>query len=208
MTKYRLAWILAIALAAVPAAADRLILLPVGKKVPFRAIKAQYGFDGAERDNSYTTLAFGIGTSFELEVTRDRGYFGSHRDVVDLNYNLNDPVIHYAPGMSVGVRDVFDRSNEGRNLYIAFTYQEGQIGELNMDAPAEGTFGFRVGEKTFFMFIGAYVPYSTQIALLAEMQTDGYFSAGLEYRPTPNANLRWIHRSGQSSWSLGFLKRF
>ena len=50
------------------ARADRFIMLPLGKKVPYRQFKLQHLFDGVHPDRSITTLGIGLATSFDAEI--------------------------------------------------------------------------------------------------------------------------------------------
>lgn len=192
---------------AAPAAADRLITIPVARKIPVGSAKLQHLFDGVEKDRSQTVLGLGIHEFVDVEIAREN-FARGEKVSLDLAYSLNDPLLHYGPGFAIGVRDVFDQTAEGRYGYLVFTYEEGLSGVLNQETPAEVTIGAKYGDRNGFrIFLGAKFPHSRQLSLVAESEL-GSMTAGLEITPTPNLQVRWLHRQQQSFWTIGWQMKF
>lgn len=179
--------------------ADRLILSPTGKKVPFGTARIEHLFDQSVPGSHRSTLAIGLTDSIDAELTYEE--FGNGRIAsFDASYNLLPPLTNLAPGISVGIRDGIGKSRDGRYYYAAATYRFGQTGRFSGDSPAEASLGFAFGDVTA-PFFGLSLPFRESFRLLAEFDTRRV-SGGFEFRPHRDVWVRWIHRESQSLISL------
>jgi hypothetical protein len=173
--------LLALALASAPLAyADRVITIPTGKKVPYRTVKFDTFIElsGGRSWDRY----IGVGVSPEIEIAyHGEKFSGSgERDTLDFSYNYVSPIINASPGISVGVLDVLNRTQDGRRLYIAATFRQAvdNVGMGNL--PLEATIGLSQGRR-MLPLVGVSVPLSDALRMLVE--SDGMrISAGSEVR--------------------------
>ncbi|MCO5295630.1 MAG: hypothetical protein M9921_02105 [Fimbriimonadaceae bacterium] len=187
--------VLAVAWAAT-GTADRLILIPTGSKLPFRTFRTEHLFDTEMRTSQGQYYGLGIGKSFDAAVvTGDEG----HEATFDFSFSYLDPVVNYAPGLTLGMVDALDRSEEGRRLFVAITYRSGLDGAFNSSTPAETTLGAFFGSRNAF-FVGASLPFSRSLRLLIEHDSERP-AAGLEFKPAPSLAVRWV--TSPHSMSLG-----
>lgn len=185
---------------------DRLILIPTAIKIPYGTAKLEHMFDGAEPRHSRTALGFGFNQSIDAEITFENQ---SDQDQIlsfDISYNLLPAIAGFSPGISVGVRDGIAKSEEGRYFYGAVTYKMPTSDDFLSDLVAEATLGIAYGDRKT-AFVGASVPFSRALRLLAEFDTRKV-SGGLEYRPRQDLWVRWIHRDDESLWSLTLVRKF
>lgn len=189
------------------AMADRLISIPLGRKVPYKAVRIQHLFDGADRKEIRTSIGLGVTEAFDMEITYDdyRGY--RDRLSFDLAYNLSEPLVGLAPGFSLGIRDALDETEEGRSFFLSGTFAEGGLGLYNQNAPVDATIGFLVDRKRTRPFVGVSVPFTDRFLLVAEHDSRRPIG-GLELRPFAGASVRWLHQPEKSMWQIGFQQRF
>lgn len=202
----KFASVLALGLLACFASADRLFLLPVGKKIPFRTGRVEYTFDASEHSTNRGWLGLGLTNIFDLELTYEQ--FGGRDRVhsVDFSYNYITPITDFGPGISVGVRDALNDTQEGRYYYLATTHLVGLEGAMNQNVPAEFTIGYAAGSRNG-LFASAYIPFTEFFRAITEFNKSGVTN-GLELRPQRNLTVRWMHRDQQALWSLGWTQRF
>ena len=185
--------------------ADRLILIPTGK----RLLKDQYRIDlltEPSRDNTYGWFGTGLGHSFDVELTGESLDTDGIVSSLDFSYNYISPVTDFAPGISVGVQDMADHTDRGRNVYLAVTFRSGNYGEHNQDVPTEVTFGFWSRHEGL-MFGGVVLPFSKHLKLLAEHDSH-QFTAGFQVSPTDNVDFRFMFRESQVLLGMRIQKRF
>ncbi|MFI5385297.1 MAG: hypothetical protein ACHQ50_04165 [Fimbriimonadales bacterium] len=177
-----IAILLGIASTALP---DRLITIPLGRKITFDTFKID-GF--AELSNLGTWdrfVGFGISPEFEVDYHGERIDSGPTRDTLDLSYNYVTPIMNQSPGISVGVQDALNRMRGGRRFYVAATWRQAvdTIGTGNL--PLEATLGVSQGSRTLPL-VGVSLPFSQDLRLLAE--DDGVrIASGIEFRLFKNA---------------------
>lgn len=187
------------------ASADRLITVPTGRKLPFGTVRYEFRAEPKQRGNEEHLFAAGIGTSFEIEartswLEQDRG-----SGTFDLAYNFIAPIPDLSPGISVGVQDALDQTEDRRRVYAAITFRPYFI-TANGDVPGEVTVGILQGEYTH-PFVGVGIPLAREIRLLAEH--NGFrLAAGVEYRPKPNLGFRFQTRGHQTLASLQLTTKF
>lgn len=186
--------------------ADRFILAPLGKKVPFGAIKVEHMLLGGD-DAKYTDrFGFGITTFFDGEIVSDRMDGRSTQTSLDLSFNYTDPIVDLVPGVSIGVQDVANRTPDGRRFYWVTTYYLGLDGAYNQNTPMEFTLGYTAGSRTGAV-IAVSLPMASWFRLLSEFDT-GRITHGLEYRPAKQATVKMLFRKSDVFWTLGWTLRF
>lgn len=198
--------ILAGLLIALPAAslADRLIEIPVGRKVPSHAVQLRHTFDISDFGRSQSLLGYGFDSYFEAEIGYDRiGQSG--RLSVDASYNISGPIPDISPGISVGVRDAANETRSGRYGYAVFTFQSSLVG-VNVEAPMEGSAGLKYGKNGLKAFMGASLPFTDQVFLLAESDMSSLTFA-LEFRPVEEAQIRLIVGQRRNLASISYRVR-
>ncbi|MCS6950109.1 MAG: hypothetical protein RMM06_01445 [Armatimonadota bacterium] len=101
--------------------ADRVVLSPSGYNLPPGSLKLEVA--RRERNGELTQywLNLGIVGGIELEVVRQERA-ASRVDSVGIQYNLL-PDIGFTPAVSIGIRDVSDRTNEGFAVYTALGHR-------------------------------------------------------------------------------------
>ena len=197
-----LAFILFLGSAAI-ANADRVILAPNAKKIPMGMLRIEHLFDQSDHGRFRTALGMGVTEAIDAEITyeqRNDKVFS-----IDLSYNFVPAVVGISPGISVGVRDALGKTEDGRFYYLAVTQKVGQLGEFNSDVPAEISLGLAFGDRNAPL-VGVMLPFRESFRVLVDYDTTR-INAGLEYRPFQDLWVRWIHREGQSLWSLTFIAR-
>lgn len=186
--------------------ADRLIHIPVGKKVPNHVIRLEGGF--AQDDAGDWRGYLDVGLSLYLDATlRTDDAFGSpKRETLDLSYNYIAPIPDASPGISVGIQDVANRTADGRHFYLASTFRVGLGGNADTFTPAEVTVGGSFGAKSF-AFVGVMLPLTPAFRIMAEH--DGYrINSGVEFRPWGNLGLKYLFIDSRPQLSAQFQSRF
>ncbi|HMS55274.1 MAG TPA: hypothetical protein PKA27_07705 [Fimbriimonadaceae bacterium] len=139
------------------ASADRLISIPQGNKIRFREVRLEGNWELRDRGGEQFYLGAGVTRDFEVEWhgIRERG--GAIVGTLNLTYNFINPITDFAPGISVGVLDALDRTQDRRRGYFATTYRYGLDGENNQNVPMEVSLGVTVGEA-IRPFVGVSLP--------------------------------------------------
>src|SRR5579862_6276184 len=161
-------YLLCLALAfglATGAFADRLITIPLGRKVLFDDFK----FDSFIEMSSGRTwdryVGFGLTRQIEIDYHGEKIDHGPMRDTFDFSYNYLAPIMNQSPGISVGIQDALNRTQNGRRAYIAATWRQSvdDIGHGNL--PLEATLGYSQGSSGAG-FVGVSIPLSEQVRFL------------------------------------------
>ena len=184
--------------------ADRLIFIPTGKKTLKNKIFIEWIGGQDKRFQNQWFVGTGLGDSFDMELQYEDGR-GIRRGLTgSFAYNYIVPVTDITPGISVGVRDIANRTSFGRYLYLAATFRLASEGLWTSDAPTEFTIGFGT-QPLRGAFMGIVVPFAEQIRLLAEHDSVN-LTAGLELKPIPGFGLRWLYRQNRNliglSWTV------
>jgi hypothetical protein len=182
------------------------VFAPTGKKIPFRTFRIETLFDGVERGRDATFIGVGLTKSVDAEFGWDTFQLREGKFVLNTSYNLVDPVVNFGPGVSFGVQDLFANTERGRVFFGALTWRMGLDGDLNYDTPMEITTGYVVGDRNGLV-LGVMIPFARFFRGVAEYDAHEAI-AGLDLRPIPEASIRWLHRRGQSFWSLSWTRRF
>lgn len=187
------------------ALADRLILIPLGKKLLSNTFRYEV-LTEPSRDNTQGWIGGGFGHSFDFEITGESFNDNRMTNSLDLAYNYTVPIVDFAPGVSFGFQDALGVTERGRNMYVAITYRFGNSGELNQDIPTEFTFGFW-SRREGAVFAGARLPFSHTLSLIAEHDSEN-ITGGFEISPHETASFRFLFRQSQVIVGLRVQARF
>lgn len=186
--------------------ADRLIGIPTGSKVPLGDARIGFLQQLGDRERWSAYCGFGITKAFDGEVTAERAGKGSTVSSCNLAYNLVAPLINYTPGISIGVVDLLNRTDDGRGLYVAVTYRLSAEETQMFSAPVELTLGVGVG-AFHGAFVGLVLPFSNGVRGVFEHDSRR-ISAGLEWRPLSGLAIRYGVRDDQGFASATVSLRF
>ncbi|HVT10645.1 MAG TPA: hypothetical protein VHE55_00130 [Fimbriimonadaceae bacterium] len=167
------------------ALADRVITVPMGRKIPFGEFKIDSFFELSNAKTWDRFVGIGVTKDFELDYYGERFANGPMRDTFNLSYNYLPPIMNESPGISVGVNDVLNRTAEGRRFYLAVTWRTAvdSIGSGNL--PMDVTLGVSQG-STLLPFVGVSLPFGDPLRLLVE--DDGFrIAAGVELKAFKNS---------------------
>lgn len=199
--------LLCVALAAwaLPSLADREITIPKGNKIRDGFVRAELlGVPGDKTTRAW--LGAGFLQAFDFEFTSIRTKTQDWTQSFDVSYNFAPPITDISPGLSVGVQDALNRTENGRAVYLAATFRYGNTGELNQDVPTELTLGFWSRQSGLF-FIGASLPFSDKFLLIAEHDSSR-LAGGLEFRPVPGLVLKSVFEADGTSFGVSLRHRF
>jgi hypothetical protein len=176
---------------------DRLIDIPLGRKIPSGVIRLEGQFDQSDASQSDAYLDWGVDSNWEASLHYENPVDARGRLTGDLSYNLIPPITGISPGISVGVQDLANNTGDGRRFYAASTFK---VDGTDLWTPVELTLGASYDHQ-IRPFVGLSFPLDPRLRLMAEH--DGFrISAGAEYKPTRNMALRWVVRGSVSELSL------
>ncbi len=159
------------------AAGDRLITIPIGRKIPFDSLKLDSFFDMRSWDRF---VGFGVTADFDIDYHGEQIDHGPMRDTFDFSYNYLAPIVDQSPGLSAGVQDLLNRTRNGRRFYVATTWRQASDTIGNGTLSLELTIGVAQGSRTL-PFVGVAIPFAESLRLLTEH--DGYrLASGIEVR--------------------------
>jgi len=185
--------------------ADRIVDVPTATRL--RDDMARFEFLGVPgRDRSQAWLGIGVAKSFELELTAEKFDSNAYVGSFNVAYNYILPITDLTPGVSLGMKDVLNRTRDGRSAYVAWTQRYGNIGELNQNVPTEFTIGASSQPDGPF-FVGLMVPLAEHLRLLAE-HNGKRLTAGVEMRPIPNVGVRLLFRQDENLAGLWVSAKF
>lgn len=186
--------------------AERLITIPVGKKLVYRSARFEALFDTRSAERSRYYLAAGLTPHIDAEVYSDRLDLADRFTSFDIAYNQTAPITDLAPGISVGMLDVANKTQMGRRFFGAITWRIGLEGAAVNDVPMEVTVGAATNVR-HPIFVGAMVPLSSKLRLLAEHDSE-HITAGIELRPFEGIAVRALFRSDRTLVGLSLTRRF
>lgn len=179
----------------------------MGKKVPFGTAKFLYLASFEKDELVKASFGFAVTTAIDAELTYERIDGGATSGSIDIAYNVLDPLVGFGPGVSFGIRDVLDNTEDGIAPYMALTYHVGNTGDANQETPSVATLGFMIRDSDPEFFVGYSQPFTNKVLFVIEHDSESA-TVGFEFRPTPGANLRWLHRSSGQLFQIGFSARF
>lgn len=181
--------------------ADRLITIPIGRKIPLNQYRIE-SFSGlGHRSDQDRFLGFGLTDIFDIEV-RNRLRTGEAATTFDFSANLVSPIVGITPGISFGVLDSLNQTVDGRRGYFALTFRE-YLETENDSLETDITLGYQIGSKNSG-FVGLNIPLTRNLRIQAEH--NGFRpSIALEYRFAKNVAVRYISQDQRGmigfSWS-------
>lgn len=185
--------------------ADRLITVPTGTKVFSGHLKLE-GLRWQDDDSERAWVTYGVNRSVEVGITYFRPSGETGKLSFDASYNIVSPILDTSPGISVGFLDGANVTPEGRAFYLATTFRLGNDGEYNQDVPTELHFGFWT-RRTGLMFVGASLPLSQQVRLVAEHDSKS-LTAGVDLRPMKPLSIKLLAREGRPAFGLAWTQKF
>ena len=187
------------------ASADQLIDIPTARKIPFEDVKYEFRAAPVVSGDLQHFLGIGIGSSFELDF-RDVVNSGLNPvGTFDFSYNYISAVPSVAPGISLGVVDASNLTQDGRRFYVVSTFRN-PMDDLPGNLYSDISVGFQAGSLTS-PFVGVSVPLGSSFYLLAEH--NGFrLSSGVELRPAPHVALRFITRNRETLLSVSAMLKF
>lgn len=186
--------------------ADRLVTIPVGKKVLNRTFRIEGLFDPADWGRGRFSLAAGLTQNIDAEIYHDRLSSGRNFTSFDVAYNQSAPITDLTPGISVGLLDALNETELGRRLFGAITFRVGLQGDTVNDVPLEVTIGAATNVR-HPIFVGVLLPFSPSYRILAEHDGER-ITAGFEFRPGPGVVARALFRRDRTLVSLSLTHRF
>jgi hypothetical protein len=176
--------------------ADRLIEIPTGRLIYPERLTLEAGFLTGKSTRERVFVNLRVGGLLELQGART----GFELELYGVQYSLYPEIPGYAPGISVGISDVFDRSAQGRGYYVAVSYGIAALGANPLDHDLRIHLGFgREGVPSFFL--GFDVPLTNQLFLQAEYAGES-INAALAWRPSRSVELRGAIVRERTSWSI------
>jgi hypothetical protein len=157
---------------------------------------------GGSRDRyiAYSPL---VGLEFGLRQ-RSRPTENGHF-TVDAAYNLVAPVASLSPGISVGILDALNETQDGRRTYVAFTFRE-LLDVGDKGANGEATMGIQFG-RINSGFVGVMLPFSPNFRFLVE-HNGVRVSTGFELAIDKAFRGRVITQDGTLLLGLNLSRRF
>lgn len=109
----------------------------------------------------------------------------------DLGYNFVAPIPGFTPGISFGIQDVMNKTDDGRRPYMAVTFRPTFM-TINGDFPADITLGAYIAANRS-VFVSGSLPFSKEFRFLFEH--NGFrLASGFEVRPMPEFAIRLLYR--------------
>ncbi|MBS1723975.1 MAG: hypothetical protein JSS66_13600 [Armatimonadetes bacterium] len=185
--------------------ADHEITVPKGRKLLDGQFRAEIlGVPGERTTRAW--LGAGFLKAFDLELTSSRGQDTDWRSSFDFSYNYSPPIMDVAPGVSIGVQDALNVTEEGRAAFLAVTYRYGNEGALNQDIPTDLTLGIW-SRKTGLAFFGVNLPFSETFRLIGEHNSKR-LAGGFELRARPGIVFKTVFEAGGTQFGLSLNTKF
>ncbi|MFN3689496.1 MAG: hypothetical protein ACK4UU_01070 [Fimbriimonadales bacterium] len=181
-----------------PLYADRLIEIPTGNLLYPERLAIEAGVLQGKPVRERVLMSFRLGDWVEVQGARMG--FENRLEVYGLQYSLYPEIPGYAPGISVGVWDVFGRTAQGRGYFVAVSYGIAALGQTPLDRDLRVHLGFGWGGMPS-LFVGFDIPLTNQLFLRAE-HTGAQINAALAWRPREQVEVRGAVVRGQTSWSI------
>ena len=186
--------------------ADRLIEIPIGRKIYIGTTKIGDQWNLRKAGDHKFSLRAPVLESYEIELEGIKRPGRDFRGTLGASYQLAVPIVDSVPGISIGVRDVANETPEGSAAYLTSTWLIGLNGDTVADTPANLTLGLGTGGLRG-LFAGFMLPLAPQVRLIGEHDTHR-LSMGFELRPVRDLQLQWVFRESETRlaayWTLRF----
>lgn len=157
-------------------------------------------------DLSQAWFAAGLEQGFQFEQTLERGRPGTYIGSFNFSWQFVAPITDFAPGFSLGIRDVLNRTRDGRAVYAVMTHRIGNIGLLQQDIPTQLSLGVWSQDQGA-AFVGVTLPFAEQLVLFTEH--DGLrLTGGFELSPLSGLGFRVMFRQDQTAFGMWFQRQF
>ncbi len=187
------------------ASADRLIDIPIARKVPLGEFRLEGQLEASRGRTQRYFLATGLTQNLDVELRTERLNRHSTTGTFDVGYNIQPPLVNLSPGISVGVQDALDITRDGRRGYLAVTFRDG-LDTSAQNAYVDTTLGIRVGRETL-PFVGVDLPLESRVHALFE-HNGKRLAACIELKPMPMLNLRFIFERNDTLISAQLTHKF
>ena len=177
--------------------ADDLLLMPTARHLSSGLSRLEaWGYQGVQGGS----LATGVGPSFDTKLELDSFRGDLPRFTGDFAYYYLSPIADITPGLSVGVRDAANATQDGRRVYACGTMNR-SLPKIARSGYFEVTVGFQAARKSS-PFGGVSVPLTGGFALIGEY--DGYrFVGGLRLSAGSGLYAEIAARAGIPYLALG-----
>jgi len=185
--------------------ADDLIDIPTARKITFEDVRYEFRVQPDLRGDNQQFLGIGIGKSFELDLRDIHTALTAPVGTFDFAYSYIAALPGLSPGISFGVQDAANLTQDGRRFYGVMTFRN-EMDNIPGNVYTDVSLGFQVGSLTS-PFVGVSMPFSKTFYLLAE--GSGFrVSGGIELRPSSRVNIRFLIRNNEPLLSLSAAGKF
>ncbi|MFQ3611276.1 MAG: hypothetical protein SNJ72_07255 [Fimbriimonadales bacterium] len=179
--------------------ADRLIEIPTGRIVYPERARLEAGIFTGKPERERLLLNWRVVDTVELQLSRSA--LDERRiETAGIAYNLYPEIPGYTPGISVGVADLWNRTEVGRSGYLAISYALPALGETPLDKDLRIHLGYRSG-RTSGLFVGFEVPLTNRFSILAE-HTGSHINSALVWQPASHVEIRAGTIRDRVVWSI------
>lgn len=184
--------------------ADRVILSPSAYNLPPGAAKLEVVRRESKGGVNHYWVNLGLVGGIEVEGLRWETPT-RQVDSLSLQYNIL-PDIGFAPAVSVGIRDVANKTQEGTALYMAVAYRLPYMPSNPLIEEAYLFGGVGVGGIKG-LFVGAEVRTPLRILLSAEYDSRRW-NAAVSWEPVPLLRLRLYNIDGETYYGASLAVTF
>ncbi len=180
--------------------ADRLIEIPTGRIVFPERARFEAGFFTGNPERERILLNWRVIDTVEVQLTRS-ALNNRQIETAGIAYNLYPEIPGYTPGVSIGIADLWNRTELGRYGYLAISYALPALGEDPLDKDMRIHLGFRTTGGSRF-FVGFDVPLTNHLSLIAEHTGDNNINSALVWQPIQNIQFMAGVVRDRTVWSI------
>jgi hypothetical protein len=184
---------------------DRLFEIPTGSVLDRGVLRCEYGSPLSKPGKHTDWLEFGLTSNLEISAVHETIPGLHSREGINAQYNLMPPITEDFPGISIGIKDIFDRTELRRSYYAAFSWST----PLENGAAGSKYFVLHAGVGGGGIkgaFVGFDFPLTENFSLQAEHDSLR-ITAGLQWNPIRDAGLRLYMQGDRIVWGLTFSRR-
>jgi hypothetical protein len=184
---------------------ERLFRIPTGFILSKGEFRLEFDSPFHSSQIHHEWLQYGITDHFELQMSSDSGPGIDSRQGLDIAYNILPPILEELPGISLGVRDLFDRTDQGRSYYLVTTFRTALENSPAGEKQLFLHFGYGVGGIKG-VFVGLDLPLANNLSVQAEHDSR-QISAGLLWNPAKALGIRLFMQDQRAAWGVTFSRR-